>query len=72
LRDADRRLYDPSDLAALLGAVTIGRQAFDASFQRPPNRFTFVNVRGEPGDADPAEYERRVVAFFDGALLRGR
>jgi fermentation-respiration switch protein FrsA (DUF1100 family) len=23
-------------------------------------------------DADPAEYERRVVAFFDGALLRGR
>lgn len=43
--------------------------AFDASFHRPRNSFTFVNVRGEP---DPAEYERRVVALFDGALLRGR
>ena len=39
-----RGIYDPSELAALLGAVTISQQTFDASFPRPRNLFTFVNV----------------------------
>jgi putative ABC transport system permease protein len=63
-----RGIYDPSDLAALLGAITIGREAFDASFQRPRNSFTFVNVRGEPGDEAETVLTETVSAFPDAKL----
>jgi putative ABC transport system permease protein len=39
-----RGIYDPSELAALLGAVTISQEAFDAAFPRPRDLFTFVNT----------------------------
>ena len=57
-----RGIYDPSELAALLGAVTISRQTFDAAFPRPRNLFTFVDVaattergatRGKPSPRFP-------------------
>jgi putative ABC transport system permease protein len=60
-----RGIYDPSDLAALLGAVTIGKSAFDASFPRPRNLFTFVNV-GDTGDVSALE---QTVASFPDAKL---
>jgi putative ABC transport system permease protein len=39
-----RGIYDPSELAALLGSVTISQEAFDAAFPRPRDLFTFVNT----------------------------
>jgi putative ABC transport system permease protein len=60
-----RGIYDPSDLAALLGKVTISEQAFDAAFPRPRNLFTFVDV-GD--DADVAPLEQTVASFPDAKL----
>jgi putative ABC transport system permease protein len=58
-------IYDPSDLAVLLGAVTISQEAFDASFPRPRNLFTFVDVE-EPANASVLE---QTVAGFPDAKL---
>ena len=60
-----RGIYDPSDLAALLGKVTISQQAFDAAFPRPRNVFTFVDV-GD--DASVTPLERTVAGFPDAKL----
>jgi putative ABC transport system permease protein len=62
-----RGIYDPSDLAALLGAVTISQEAFDASFPRPRNLFTFVNVQGD-ADGAVSGLERTVSGFPDAKL----
>jgi putative ABC transport system permease protein len=60
-----RGIYDPSDLAPLLGAVTIGQAAFDASFPRPRNLFTFVDL----GDsADVSALDATVASFPDAKL----
>jgi putative ABC transport system permease protein len=60
-----RGIYDPSDLAPLLGAVTMSQAAFDAGFPRPRNLFTFVDVE------DPANVsglEQTVSSFPDAKL----
>ena len=46
-----RGIYDPSDLAALLGKVTISRQAFDAAFPSPKNAYTFLDADHGAGAA---------------------
>ncbi len=46
-----RAIYDPP-LDPLFGEVVIRQQAFDRSFPRPRNLFTFVDVRG--GATEPA------------------
>jgi putative ABC transport system permease protein len=58
-------IYDPSELAPLLGAVTIGQSAFDESFPRPRNLFTFVDLR-EPTDL--SALEQTVSGFPDAKL----
>jgi putative ABC transport system permease protein len=60
-----RGIYDPSDLAALLGDVTIGRATFDASFPRPRNLFTFVDVGAS---SDVLALEETVAGFPDAKL----
>jgi putative ABC transport system permease protein len=60
-----RGIYDPSELAPLLGAVTIGQSAFDASFPRPRNLFTFVDVE-DPTNVSGLE---QTVAGFPDAKL---
>jgi putative ABC transport system permease protein len=60
-----RGIYDPSELAALLGAVTISREAFDAAFPRPRNLFTFVDLGGA---GDGSALEQTVAAFPDAKL----
>ncbi len=60
-----RGIYDPSDLAPELGAVTISQEAFDAAFPRPRNLFTFVDV-GAAGDV--AALEETVATFPDAKL----
>jgi putative ABC transport system permease protein len=58
-------IYDPSDLAPLLGAVTIGQAAFDSSFPRPRNMFTFVDI---DDTAQPVALEQTVSSFPDAKL----
>jgi putative ABC transport system permease protein len=58
-----RGLYDPSDLAALLGPVTMSREAFDANFPRPRDLFTFVNSSG-----DTVALEETIASFPDAKL----
>jgi putative ABC transport system permease protein len=60
-----RGVYDPSDLASLLGAVTIGQAAFDASFPRPRNVFTFVDVEDA---ANVTALDQTVSGFPDAKL----
>jgi putative ABC transport system permease protein len=60
-----RGIYDPSDLAPLLGAVTIGQATFDESFPRPRNLFTFVDV----GDTTSVSALDQTVASFPDAKL---
>ncbi len=60
-----RGIYDPSELAPLLGGVTIGQSAFDASFPRPRNLFTFVDVE-DPTNVSGLE---QTVAGFPDAKL---
>jgi len=58
-----RGIYDPSDLAALLGAVTMTQETFDGSFPRPRDLFTFVDADGN------AESLETTVASFPDAKL---
>src|SRR4051794_17920035 len=41
-----RGIYDPPEIEQMLGPVTIARQAFDAVFPQPKNRFTFLDAGG--------------------------
>ena len=63
-----RGIYDPSDLAAELGSVTISQEAFDAAFPRPRDLFTFVNVRGEANEVAEAGLTQAVARFPDAKL----
>jgi putative ABC transport system permease protein len=60
---AVRGIYDPSELAALLGPVTMSQETFDANFPRPRDLFTFVNTTG-----DAADLEQAVSSFPDAKL----
>ena len=46
-----RGIYDPPEIEQMLGPITISRQAFDAAFPQPKNRFTFLDAGP---DADQA------------------
>jgi putative ABC transport system permease protein len=46
-----RGVYDPPEIDQMLGAITIGQQAFDKVFPQPKNRFTFLDAGA---DADQA------------------
>ena len=46
-----RGIYDPPEIDQMLGAITIGQQAFDKVFPQPKNRFTFLDAGP---DADQA------------------
>jgi putative ABC transport system permease protein len=58
-----RGIYDPSELAALLGPVTMSQETFDAHFPRPRDLFTFVNTSG-----DTETLEQTVASFPDARL----
>jgi len=60
-------VYDPSDLNALLGAVSIPQQAFDDAFPQRSNTFTFLDA--EPGAA--AGLQTAAASFGDAELFAG-
>jgi putative ABC transport system permease protein len=51
--------------SALPGPVAISQAAFDASFARPQDVMTFVNVRGDASAVQTKALERRLTGFPD-------
>jgi putative ABC transport system permease protein len=51
--------------SALPGPVAISQAAFDASFARPQDVMTFLNVRGDASAAQTKALERRLTGFPD-------
>ena len=59
-----RGIYDGSPFYPLLGSASISQDAFDGLYDRPRNRFTLMNVPGEP-EAAKADVEQAVEGFPD-------
>jgi putative ABC transport system permease protein len=59
-----RGIYDGSPFYPLLGSASISQEAFDDLYDRPRNRFTLINVPGDPETAK-AGIERAVEGFPD-------
>ena len=67
-------IFDQPKIAQLdpvLGSVGISQQAFDATFPRPKNAYTFVNVKGGASEAQTAAFERALASYPD-AKVRTR
>jgi putative ABC transport system permease protein len=67
-RTADVRvvgLYDPHPFYPLLESLSVSTQLFDQLVDRPRNRWTWVNVAGEPSAASKTELEAAVAGFPD-------
>jgi putative ABC transport system permease protein len=58
-------IYEPPRIDSLLGHVLISEERFDATFPRPRNLYTFLDVA--PG-ADVAALDSRLAAFPDATL----
>jgi putative ABC transport system permease protein len=58
-------LYEPPPFYPLLGGVSISQETFDASYERPRNQFTFVNVPGTPSETTTESLEAAVASFPD-------
>jgi putative ABC transport system permease protein len=59
-----RGIYDGSPFYPLLGSASVSQGAFDGLYDRPRNRFTLINVPGDP-EAAKADIERAVEGFPD-------
>ena len=60
-----RGIFKAPPFYPLLGSVTISKARFDELYERPRNQFTFVNVAGDPDEANKAELEATAAAFPD-------
>jgi putative ABC transport system permease protein len=60
-------IYDPPEIEQMLGAVTIGQEAFDEVFPQPKNRFMFLEAGP---DAEPA-LTAAAADFSDAAVHTG-
>jgi putative ABC transport system permease protein len=60
-----RGIYEGTPFYPLLGSISISQQAFDSLYDRPRNRFTLVNVPGDPTAAQKTRIERALTAFPD-------
>jgi putative ABC transport system permease protein len=59
-----RGIYDGSPFYPLLGSASVSQAAFDGLYDRPRNRFTLMNVPGDPAAAK-ASVERALEGFPD-------
>ena len=59
-----RGIYDGSPFYPLLGSASVSQAAFDGLYDRPRNRFTLMNVPGDPAAAK-AGVERALEGFPD-------
>jgi putative ABC transport system permease protein len=62
-----RGIYDPPEIEQMLGAVTIGQQAFDEVFPQPKNKFTFLDAGADTNQALTAA----AADFTDAAVHTG-
>ena len=60
-----RGIYEGSPFYPLLGTASVSQAAFDDLYERPRNRFTLINVPGEPGEAQKASVEQGLESFPD-------
>jgi putative ABC transport system permease protein len=60
-----RGIYEGSPFYPLLGSASVSQQAFDDLYERPRNRFTLVNVEGDPSPQSQATLEQSLEAFPD-------
>ena len=60
-----RGIYEGSPFYPLLGTASISQAAFDQLYDRPRNRFTLINVPGDPGAAQKTSVERGLESFPD-------
>ena len=60
-----RGIYDGSPFYPLLGSASVSREAFDDLYERPRNRFTLVNVEGDPSASSQATLEGTLEGFPD-------
>jgi putative ABC transport system permease protein len=58
-------IYKPPPFYPLLGSVSISNLTFDSIYDRKRNKFTFVNVAGDPTEAAKRNVEAAVAAFPD-------
>jgi putative ABC transport system permease protein len=58
-------IYEGTPFYPLLGSISISQQAFDSLYERPRNRFTLVNVPGDPTQTQKTEIEQALTAFPD-------
>jgi putative ABC transport system permease protein len=61
-------IFDQPKIASLdpvLGSVGISQAAFDATFPRPKNVYTFVNVSGRASDATTTALEKALAPYPD-------
>ena len=63
-----RGIYEGSPFYPLLGSASISQEAFDGLYERPRNRFTLMNVRGEPDAATRQRLEQAAAAFPDARI----
>jgi putative ABC transport system permease protein len=61
-------IYKSPALGSVLGAISIDRNVFDATFARPRNEYTFVKVRGTPNDATKSGLEAKLSPYPDTKL----
>jgi putative ABC transport system permease protein len=61
-------IYEPPPFYPLLHSVSISTELFDSLWDRPRNRWTWVNVAGEPTDASRAQLEGALAGFPDTQL----
>jgi putative ABC transport system permease protein len=60
-----RGIYEGSPFYPLLGSASVSQQAFDELYERPRNRFTLVNVEGDPSAQSQATLEGALEGFPD-------
>jgi putative ABC transport system permease protein len=61
-------IYEAPLLGSVLGAVSISRSAFDATFARPRDKHTLVDVAGEPAETTKRALEAKIAAYPDTKL----
>ncbi len=65
LQRAVTGVYDPPRLSALLGAVLVSQEAFDAAFPRAVNTYVFASGARAPSEAGAEALESSLAAFPD-------
>ncbi len=60
--------FEPPPFYPLLESVNVSTELFDTLYDRPRNRWTWANVRGEPSDSSRAALEEALSGYPDTQL----